>query len=115
MKQIFTTLSVYAVVYFVLLTVVLGLLYSYPQVELHMLMNMFISECIFQILLSVCRMACLFSSTDTTDLEKKRAYRVFCHERNKQRYSGTDSETLVPLTATSNGVRELSRLVTTSG
>ena len=40
MKQIFSTLSVYAVVYFVLLTVVLGLLYSYPQVELHMLMNM---------------------------------------------------------------------------
>ena len=39
MKQIFTTLSVYTVVYFVLLAVVLGLLYSYPQVELHMLMN----------------------------------------------------------------------------
>lgn len=32
-------LSVYAIAYFVLLTVVLGLLYAYPKVELHLLLN----------------------------------------------------------------------------
>lgn len=39
MKQIFSTLSVYVALYIVLLAVVLGMLYSYPQVELHMLLN----------------------------------------------------------------------------
>ena len=105
MKQIFTTLSVYAVVYFVLLTVVLGLLYSYPQVELHMLMNMHHTG--FQ--------DAFFKYYSVFAEWPVYLVALICHERNKQRYSGTDSETLVPLTATSNGVRELSRLVTTSG
>lgn len=36
MKKI---LSVYGIAYFVLLTIVLGLLYAYPKVELHLLLN----------------------------------------------------------------------------
>ena len=36
MKKI---LSVYGIVYFVLLAIVLGLLYTYPKVELHMMLN----------------------------------------------------------------------------
>ena len=39
MKQIFKTLSVYSVAYLVLLAVVLGLLYTYPKPELHMMLN----------------------------------------------------------------------------
>lgn len=39
MKQIFRTLSVYGIAYFVLLTCVLGLLYVYPKLELHLLLN----------------------------------------------------------------------------
>ena len=39
MKSIFKTLSVYSVAYLVLLTVVLGLLYTYPKPELHMMLN----------------------------------------------------------------------------
>lgn len=39
MKLIFKTLSVYSVAYLVLLVVMLGLLFTYPQVELHMLLN----------------------------------------------------------------------------
>ena len=36
MKKI---LSVYGIVYFVLLAIVLGLLYTYPKVELHLMLN----------------------------------------------------------------------------
>ena len=39
MKQIFRTLSVYGIAYFILLTCVLGLLYTYPKLELHLLLN----------------------------------------------------------------------------
>ena len=39
MKSIFKTLSVYSVAYLVLLAVVLGLLYTYPKPELHMMLN----------------------------------------------------------------------------
>ena len=39
MKQILKTLSVYYIAYLILLTVVLTLLYAYPKVELHLLLN----------------------------------------------------------------------------
>ena len=39
MKQILRTVSVYAIAYVALLVIVLGLLYAYPKVELHMLLN----------------------------------------------------------------------------
>lgn len=39
MKQIFKTLSVYIIAYFVLLIVVFGLQYVYPKIELHLLLN----------------------------------------------------------------------------
>ena len=39
MKQILTTLSVYYIAYLILQTVVLTLLYAYPKVELHLLLN----------------------------------------------------------------------------
>ena len=39
MKQILKTLSVYVIAYVVLLMVVFGLLYVYPKVELHLLLN----------------------------------------------------------------------------
>lgn len=39
MKQILKTLSVYYIAYLILLTVVLTLLFAYPKVELHLLLN----------------------------------------------------------------------------
>ena len=39
MKQILQPLSVYGIAYFILLTCVLGLLYTYPKLELHLLLN----------------------------------------------------------------------------
>ncbi|MBO4907503.1 MAG: phosphatase PAP2 family protein [Bacteroidaceae bacterium] len=39
MKQILKTLSVYYVAYFILLMLMLGMLYAYPKVELHLLLN----------------------------------------------------------------------------
>ena len=39
MKQMLMTLSVYAIAYFALLVVVLGMLYIHPKLELHLLLN----------------------------------------------------------------------------
>ena len=39
MKQMLMSLSVYVIAYFILITVVLGMLYIYPKLELHLLLN----------------------------------------------------------------------------
>ena len=44
MKQMFKTLSVYGIAYFVLLMIAFGLLFAYPKVELHLLLNSYHTE-----------------------------------------------------------------------
>ena len=39
MKQMLKGLSVYIIAYLVLLMIVLGLLFAYPKVELHLMLN----------------------------------------------------------------------------
>lgn len=39
MKQMLMSFSVYVIAYFILITVVLGMLYIYPKLELHLLLN----------------------------------------------------------------------------